>query len=360
MTQAFSMKTPLYKMHLNASGEFVDFHGWQLPMHYGSQVNEHHSVRRSAGVFDLSHMTIIDIVGDMAQAWLRTLLTEDVAKLIPSQAIYSCLCNEDGGVLDDLIAYKLSNTKFRLLFNAITRDKVMSWLQTHLKAGVELNLRADVAMLAIQGPEAQTKLFRALDSLHMRLDIGMLQRFYCMEQSDWFISRTGYTGEDGFEIILPNAQAPSLFYALLKQGVQACGLGARDTLRLEAGMCLYGQDLDEQHTPIQSGLDWAVDVSDPDRRFFGRDFLYDQKATGTAVHRVALRLSRGGTLAIGQPVQRAGITIGKVTSGSFSPTLQMSIALARVNRSIIGGCDVIIQDQLFAVEIADLPFIGSN
>jgi len=356
MAQALSMKTPLHQSHLDAGAKLVDFHGWQLPIHYGSQIEEHHSVRQSAGLFDVSHMTVIDIVGSEAQAWLRTILTNDVAKLDTSQALYSCLCNEQGGVLDDLIAYKLTDTRFRLVVNASTRDKDISWLQAHLRAGVELELPTDIAMLAVQGPAAKKKLLRAMAALAIYIDIGQLARFHAMEQADWFIGRTGYTGEDGFEVILPASQAPLLFSALIEQDVRTCGLGARDTLRLEAGMCLYGQDLDEQHTPIQSGIGWAVDVSDPERNFFGRNILYEQKTTGTAIHQVALVLGQRGIMRQGQQIQRAGTTIGVVTSGGFSPTLQKSIALARVNKSVIGGCDVLIRDKLFAVETVELPF----
>ncbi len=351
------MKTPLYQLHLDASAEFVDFHGWEIPIHFGSQIQEHNSVRDSAGVFDLSYMTIIDVVGDKAQAWLRTMLTNDVAALEVQQSMYSCLCNEDGGILDDLIAYKLSASRFRLVFNVSTRDKVISWLQSHLQQGVKLDVLTDVAMLAVQGPKAETKLARSLGSVNIQMPVGPIQRFYTMEQSDWLISRTGYTGEDGFEIFMPSSQAPSFFEDLLNQDVRACGYAARDSLRLEAGLNYYGKDLDEQHTPAQSGLDRNVDVSDPNRHFIGRDILYDQKATGTAVHQVALVLRAGGNMTTGQQVQRAGTIVGEITSGRFSPTFQESIALARVNRPVIGGCDVIINDQLFAVEIAELPFI---
>jgi len=354
------MKTPLYQSHLDAGAKLVDFHGWQLPIHYGSQIDEHHCVRQSAGVFDVSHMTIIDIVGNEAQAWLRSVLTNDVVKLDTSQALYSCLCNEQGGVLDDLIAYKLTDNRFRLIVNAGTRDKDISWLQAHSRKGVELELPTGLAMLAVQGPEAEAKLISAMDSLAIYLDIGTLGRFSAVEKSDWFIARTGYTGEDGFEIILPAEQAPVLFAALLDKGVRACGLGARDTLRLEAGMCLYGQDLDEQHTPMQSGIGWAVDVRDPERHFIGRDVLYEQKTTGTAIHQVALVLPQRGIMRAGQPIQRAGQSIGVVTSGSFSPTLQKSIALARVNKPVIGGCDVLIRDKPFAVDTAELPFTSSS
>lgn len=355
-----SLKTPLYQSHLDANAKLVDFYGWQLPIHYGSQIEEHHSVRQSAGVFDVSHMTIVDVVGGDAKAWLRTLLTNDVAKLETKQALYSCMCNEQGGVLDDLIVYKLADTHYRLIVNAGTRDKDIAWLQQHLQGDVQLDLPSNVAMLAVQGPQAQNQLAQALNAMGINLDIQALERFYALQQSDWFIARTGYTGEDGFEVIVPAELAPTLFTTLLEQGVRACGLGARDTLRLEAGMCLYGQDLDEQHTPVQSGIGWAVDVTDADRHFIGRGVLADQKANGTPIHQVALVLEQRGIMRAGQEVTHAGTTIGTVTSGSFSPTLQKSIALARVTKPVDGGCDVVIRNKPFAANTSRLPFTKHN
>jgi len=350
------LKTQLYQSHVNAGAKIVDFNGWQLPIHYGSQIEEHNSVRHAAGVFDVSHMTVIDVVGDDAQSWLRLMLTNDVAKLKPLQALYSCLCNEEGGVLDDLIAYKLSDTNFRLVVNAATRDKDIAWLKQHVKGSVQLRLPTDIAMLAIQGPQAQEKLSSVLSVMAIDIDLASLKRFYAVQNKDYFVGRTGYTGEDGFEIIFPAELAPLLFSKLLDVGVRACGLGARDTLRLEAGMCLYGQDLDEQHSPMESGIGWCVDLSDRDRAFIGRDVLYDQKAIGTAKHQVALVLNQRGVMRAGQQIQLSGSVIGDVTSGTFSPTLQKSIALARVSKPVHGGCDVLIRDKPCAVEIVDLPF----
>ncbi len=351
-----NLKTPLYQSHIDAKAKLVDFFGWQLPIHYGSQIEEHQSVRQAAGVFDVSHMTVIDITGTDAQTWLRSMLTNDVAKLAHNQALYSCLCNEDGGVLDDLIAYKLGDNNFRLVVNAATRDKDIAWLNEHLRDNVTLNVPDANAMLAVQGPQAQAKLAQALSTMGININVAELKRFYAVEQSGWFIGRTGYTGEDGFEVILPAELAPLLFSTLTDLGVRACGLGARDTLRLEAGMCLYGQDLDEDHTPIQSGIAWAVDVSDPKRDFIGRDVLYEQKANGTDVHQVALVLQQRGIMRAGQTVERSGSTIGKVTSGTFSPSLQKSIALARVNKPVVGACDVLIRDKPCAANAVELPF----
>ena len=353
-----SQKTPLYQSHLDAGAKLVDFSGWQLPIHYGSQIDEHHAVRQAAGVFDVSHMTVIDVHGNDAQAWLRRLLSNDVAKLKPLQALYSCLCNEQGGVLDDLIAYKLSDTRFRLIVNAATRDKDINWLKQHIAGEVELHIPDALAMLAVQGPQAPEKAAAALAATGIDANIKSLKRFYAMEHNDWFIARTGYTGEDGYEVVLPAALAPEFFTTLLEHDIKPCGLGARDTLRLEAGMCLYGQDLDEDNTPVASGIGWAVDITDPDRDFIGRRVLQEQKTNGTDAHQVALVLNQRGIMRTGQTVQLEGTGIGAITSGTFSPTLQKSIALARVNKPVTGGCDVIIRDKPHKADAVDLPFTG--
>ena len=350
------MKTPLYQSHIDAGGKLVDFYGWQLPIHYGSQIEEHNAVRDSAGVFDVSHMTVIDIEGEDTIAWLQTMLTNDVAKLEPWQALYSCLCNERGGVIDDLIIYKISDTRFRMVVNAGTREKDIAWLNQHRSGNINIQIPTNLCMLAVQGADAPAKTKAALGALGMGIDIDSLKRFTAVEQTDWFIGRTGYTVEDGFELIFPAELAPVMFNALIEQGVKPCGLGARDTLRLEAGMCLYGQDLDEEHTPIQSGIGWAVDVRNPDRQFIGRDVLYEQKSFGTALHQVGLILSQRGIMRAGQPVQLSGQVVGSITSGSFSPTLQKSIALARVNKPVNGGCDVMIRDKPCAAIAVALPF----
>jgi len=354
------MQTPLYQSHLDAGAKLVDFHGWQLPIHFGSQIDEHHSVRTSAGVFDVSHMTVVDISGTDSIPWLQHLLTNDVAKLQPWQALYSCLCNEQGGVIDDLIVYKISDSRFRLVVNAGTREKDIAWLNQHRSGDIDIITPDNLCMLAVQGPDAATKTSIMLESIGLDIDIHSLKGFTAVEQSDWFIGRTGYTGEDGFELIFPAMLSPVVFKTLIDSGVKPCGLGARDTLRLEAGMCLYGQDLDEEHTPIQSGIGWVVDVRNPDRQFIGRDILYEQKSTGTSLQQVALILNQRGIMRAGQHVQLSGKTIGAITSGSFSPTLQKSIALARVNKPIIGGCDVLIRDKPCAAEVVALPYEKIN
>lgn len=253
-------KTPLYDLHCEAGAKIVDFGGWDMPLHYGSQVNEHHAVRQSAGMFDVSHMTVVDIHGDGARDFLRRLLANDVARLAtPGKALYSCMLNESGGVIDDLIVYGMSDAHFRVIMNAATRDKDMAWLQDVVADtnDVEITEQADTAMLAIQGPDAR-QLAAGVLPAGIRDEALALKPFSALSSDSLFVGRTGYTGEDGFEIVCPASEVAELWSALLAAGVQPAGLGARDTLRLEAGMHLYGSDLDDQTTPLESGLDWTV------------------------------------------------------------------------------------------------------
>jgi len=352
-----SLTTPLHQSHIDAGAKLVDFHGWELPIHYGSQIDEHKSVRQAAGVFDVSHMAVIDVTDKDATPLLRYLLTNDVAKLSPFQALYSCMCNETGGVLDDLIVYKFSDTHYRLVVNAGTRDKDFAWLRQHRNGTVAVNMLENIALLAVQGPLAEAKAAKTLDKFGIAIDLQDMKTFTAREHNDWFIGRTGYTGEDGFELVIPAEIAPAVFSSLLENGVMPCGLGARDTLRLEAGMCLYGQDLDEQHSPVECGIGWTVDLKDKDRKFIGRDVLYDQKAIGTKTQRVALQLNQRGVMRPGQEIQLTGKAIGTVTSGTFSPTLEKSIALARVHEPVVGGCDVMIRNKPMPAEVVKVPFI---
>ncbi|HSX70089.1 MAG TPA: glycine cleavage system aminomethyltransferase GcvT, partial [Pseudomonas sp.] len=238
-------RTPLYDQHLALGAKMVDFGGWDMPLHYGSQVEEHHQVRRDCGVFDVSHMTVVDITGAQAKAWLQHLLANDVERLkTQGKALYSGMLNERGGVIDDLIVY-LTDWGYRMVVNAATRDKDIAWMQAQT-AGFEvtLNERAELAMLAIQGPNARAKTAELVSHARAAL-IHELKVFQGLPEGDWFIARTGYTGEDGLEIMLPAEQAASFLNELVGAGIAPIGLGARDTLRLEAGMNLYGQDMDE-------------------------------------------------------------------------------------------------------------------
>ncbi len=327
-------KTPLYEQHQALDARIVDFGGWALPVNYGSQVDEHHAVRTRAGMFDVSHMTVSDVTGRDVIPCLRFLLSNDIDKAskTPGKAIYSCLLNDSGGVIDDLIVYRMTDQHCRLITNAATNAKDMAWIKQQSSAfEVEFQEKPELAILAVQGPSAikqATSLAPLLSQNDQEL-IASLQRFQgatLIDMPDIFVGRTGYTGEDGLEFVLPADAARQLWEAFLTNGVQPCGLGARDTLRLEAGMSLYGNDLDESHTPAESGIAWAVALSD-ERNFIGKQALH----SAPRFQMIGLVLLDRGVLRGHQAVFVNDIEIGEITSGTFSPTLQQSIALARVS-----------------------------
>lgn len=324
-------KTPLYDKHVSAGAKMVDFHGWEMPLHYGSQLEEHHAVRQQVGMFDVSHMAVLDILGAGGRQFLRQLLTNDVDKLEHSgKAMYSCMCNEHGGIIDDLIVYQRAADNFRVVLNSACRDNDLAWIQSQAQGfAVGLQERRELAMLAIQGPEAFKHLEKVLTPGQID-GISTLTPFECVDIEQWFFARTGYTGEDGFEIIAPIDALVALWEALEKSGVQPCGLGARDTLRLEAGMMLYGQDMTQTTTPYESGLAWTVKLDAEDRDFIGKGALLAQKAQGFSRKMVGLVLEGKGIMRAGCKVQLPNEESGIITSGGFSPTLQKSIALARV------------------------------
>jgi aminomethyltransferase len=336
------LKTPLYDSHVSAHAKIIDFGGWDMPLHYGSQIEEHHAVRRDAGVFDVSHMCAIDLTGARTREFLRHLLANDVARLtVAGRALYSCMLLPNGGVIDDLIAYFLTESWFRLVVNAGTRAKDLAWIREHAAAfDVDVRERSDLAILAVQGPNARDKAATLLSAAHRGTALG-IQRFTAAAVDSWFLARTGYTGEDGFEIMLPGTQAPETWRALVAQGVRPAGLGARDTLRLEAGMNLYGNDMDETRHPLESGLAWTVAFEPQERDFIGRDALLRARADGGPLL-VGLVLEERGVLRTHQAVSATtadgslGEPLGEVTSGTFSPTLNRAIALARL-KPLSGG-----------------------
>ncbi|WP_153772875.1 glycine cleavage system aminomethyltransferase GcvT [Pseudomonas sp. MNR3A] len=350
-------RTPLYDLHLALGAKTVDFGGWDMPLHYGSQVEEHHQVRSDCGVFDVSHMTVIDIDGADATPWLRRLLANDVARLqSPGKALYSPLLNEQGRVIDDLIAYRTEDG-YRLVANAATRDKVLAWLEAQSEGfTVGIEARPELAILAIQGPHAREKVAALLSVARAAL-IRELRPFEGVAEGDWFVARTGYTGEDGLEIILPGDQAASFFYDLVGAGIAPSGLGARDTLRLEAGMNLYGQDIDEAHTPLTSNLGWSVAWEPAERDFIGRSGLLAEIERGVQDKLVGLVLEERGVLRAHQTVRVAGIGEGEITSGSFSPTLSKSIALARVPIATGDRAEVEIRGKWYPVRVVKPTFV---
>jgi aminomethyltransferase len=338
----------------------VDFGGWDMPVNYGSQIEEHHAVRRDAGVFDVSHMCVIDARGARVREFLQHLLANDVAKLTtPGKALYSCMLNEAGGVLDDLIVYFQTDTWFRIVVNAGTRDKDLAWMRTIApRFQVELTERTDLAMLAVQGPNARAKAVELLAAEHRAAALA-LEVFMGREFGAWFVARTGYTGEDGFEIMLPVADATRAWNDLNARGVKSAGLGARDTLRLEAGMNLYGNDMDEAQNPLESGLAWTVSFENPTRDFIGRKALEQLKAAGLKQKFVGLVLEDRGVLRGHQKVRVPGQSendTGEITSGTYSPTLEKSIALARVPRATGERVEVDIRGKWLAARVVKPPF----
>jgi aminomethyltransferase len=336
----------------------VDFGGWDMPVAYGSQIEEHHAVRRGAGVFDVSHMCIADLRGARSRELLRGLLANDVARLnVPGKALYSCMLNERGGVLDDLIVYYLDDDFFRVVSNAGTRDKDLAWIGARAEAfQVKLLERRDLAMLAIQGPQARER-SAALLTAEAAWSVLELQPFFGAQIGEWFVARTGYTGEDGFEIMLPTAEAVSVWQRLNAAGVHCCGLGARDTLRLEAGMNLYGNDMTEQTSPLESGLAWTVAFEPSDREFVGRAALEALRARGPEHKLVGLVLDERAVLRSHQRVLVDSVGEGAVTSGTYSPTLERSIGLARVPAATGASVQVEVRGRQLPARVVRVPFV---
>lgn len=350
-------RTPLYDQHLALGAKMVDFGGWDMPLHYGSQVEEHHQVRRDCGVFDVSHMTVVDVAGDQASVYLQHLLANDVARLkSPGRALYSAMLNERGGVIDDLIVY-LTDWGYRLVVNASTRDKDLAWMQAQAADfAVEINERPQLAMLAIQGPHARARTAELVSQARATL-IQELKPFQGLAEGDWFIGRTGYTGEDGLEIILPAEQAPDFLSELVGAGIPPIGLGARDTLRLEAGLNLYGQDMTEEVSPLAANMGWTVAWEPAERDFVGRAALEQQRAQGDLPKLVGLVLEERGVLRAHQVVRVNGVGDGEITSGSFSPTLGKSIALARVPAGTAERAEVEIRGKWYPVRVVQPTFV---
>jgi len=351
-------QTPLNAAHRARHAKMVDFGGWEMPLHYGSQIEEHHLVRQDAGMFDVSHMLAVDVDGDGARDFLRGLLANNVDRLqTPGKALYSCMLNVSGGILDDLIVYFLGPRRFRLVVNAATAEKDLAWMSAQNAGATAATIapRRDLAMIAVQGPKARTKVWKALPPSQPATEA--LGPFFAAEQGAFFFGRTGYTGEDGFEIMLPAADAPDVWQALLDAGVSPAGLGARDTLRLEAGMNLYGQDMDETVTPTECGLKWTVDLDSP-RNFIGKAALL---ASPARAQMRGLVLQERGVLRAHQAVEtREGR--GEITSGSFSPTLDTSIALARLPIGVPAGESVKVQirDKWMAAITVKYPFVRNG
>ncbi|MDP7153263.1 MAG: glycine cleavage system aminomethyltransferase GcvT [Gammaproteobacteria bacterium] len=350
-------KTPLYARHVEAGARMVDFGGWDMPLHYGSQIDEHHAVREAAGIFDVSHMTVVDVTGQDAEGYLRRLLANDVAKLdLPGKGLYSCMLNEAGGVIDDLIVYRRDADDYRVVVTAATRVQDLDWM-TAVAAdfAVVVRERAAFMMLAIQGPKATAQAAPLLPAVLRQTALEQAP-FTCCSDGDWFVARTGYTGEDGWEIVVDVDTGRRLWDQACAAGIRPCGLGARDTLRLEAGLALYGQDMDQLTSPLVSALGWTVAWDPAGRTFIGRAALEQQREQGPEAKLIGLMLEDRGIMRHGQRVL-TGSGDGAVTSGGFSPTMQRSIALARVPADAVGTCQVQIRNASCDARIVCPPFV---
>ncbi|MEO1582401.1 MAG: glycine cleavage system aminomethyltransferase GcvT [Pseudomonadota bacterium] len=350
-------KTCLHQTHVEAGAKMVDFGGWDMPLHYGSQLEEHHIVRRSAGMFDVSHMTVVDISGEAGQpkAFLERLLANDINKCTTEgQAIYTCMLNADGGVIDDLIAYWMGGDSYRLVVNAATRDKDLEWMAQVAEAfAVTLRERSDLAMIAVQGPLAREMAAGVLPSV-LQERVQALKPFRAAFDGDWFVARTGYTGEDGWEIIMPSNDAPVTWSSLAAAGIAPAGLGARDTLRLEAGLNLYGSDMDESTSPLESNLSWTVDFAGA-RDFVGEAALQEQTPARKLVGLVVL--DRGVVRDHQTVLAPEGGELGEITTGGFSPTLERSIALARIAVDSPERVEVEVRGRRLAASVVNPPFV---
>jgi len=351
-------KTPLHSNHLNLNAKMVNFHGWDMPLHYGSQIQEHQIIRTSAGMFDVSHMTIVDVLGAGGRQFLRKILSNDVDTLPHvGRALYSCLCNERGGIIDDLIVYQRSPDNYRIVFNSATKARVLPWIYDKVSGfSAGLQERKELAMIAIQGPLALEKIQPILNPAQQDA-LSTLASFECVDIGEWFFARTGYTGEDGLEIILPEEDIASFWSKLEQAGIKPCGLAARDTLRIEAGMLLYGQDMDETTTPLESGLSWTIKWQPEDRDFIGMGALLFEKQRGVKRKLVGLTLKDPAIMRAGQPVLYHGNPAGVITSGTYSPTLGYAIALARVSSEVQDTVTVEIRGKQYTAHITKPRFI---
>ncbi len=351
--------TPLYQAHIDAQGKMVDFGGWEMPLNYGSQIEEHHQVRTDAGMFDVSHMTVVDFKGTQAKVFVQTLIANDVEKLkTEGKALYSCMLNESGGVVDDLIVYYINDEDYRMVINAGTTEKDIAWINSQAQGfDVSVEPKFDLAMIAVQGPNAREKVFAAMPGVENIA--GELKPFNAASLGSLFIARTGYTGEDGFEIMLPDKSAEFTWKMLLEGGVKPCGLGARDTLRLEAGMSLYGSEMNDEVSPLEAALSWTVDLSNEDRQFVGRKALEELKNEGAKNTIVGLVLEGKGVIRNHQKVVTS-LGDGEVTSGTFSPTMGKAIALARVPIDATGSCEIEMRNKLVSAKIVKPPFVRNG
>ena len=358
MTRVFMKTTCLHQAHIDAGAKMVDFGGWDMPINYGSQIEEHHAVRKDKGMFDVSHMTVVDLAGIESEKFLLKLLANDVRKLTKSEALYSTMLNENGGIIDDLIVYKRGDNNYRIVVNAGTREKDLAWFEKQIiNFDAQISERSKLAMIAVQGPKAIAACLTVLPK-DISNQLSDLKKFAAIDSEDYFIGRTGYTGEDGVEIIIPEVDAVNLWNQLIKADVQPCGLGARDTLRLESGMHLYGQDMNEEITPLECGLGWTVRKQDVD--FIGSDALTSLRKKGITRKMTGVILTERGILRHDQKLEDENGVTGIITSGSFSPTTQVAIAMAIVDKNMTENVKVQIRKKQLPVKLVKLPFVKNG
>ena len=360
-------RTPLYDAHVADGAKLVDFAGWDMPIDYGSQISEHNAVRESVGMFDVSHMAVVDIRGRESREFLRWLLANDVAKIDEAgRALYTCMLNTRGGVIDDLIVYHLSDDLYRVVVNAATTEKDLAWIGSQARDyDVSIEHRQDLAIIAVQGPRGRDIAAELFDD-DLKAAALKLKPFRVVAQDDRSIGRTGYTGEDGFELVLPADEAVNAWKTLRDKGVAPIGLGARDTLRLEAGLNLYGQDMDEDRTPLESGLAWTVAFKPEERDFVGRSALEHMRAQGVDQKLVGLVLEGRGVMRSKTAVRAVDSDVeeehaeGKITSGSYAPTLSCSDALARVPADWEHSVEVCLRGKWQPARIVRYPFVRNG
>jgi aminomethyltransferase len=350
-------KSPLHERHIRLGAKMIDFAGWYMPLHYGSMVTEHKAVRTSAGLFDVSHMGEIEMTGPGSRDLVYELVTNDTSMLEMFQVQYSVMCNHAGGCLDDLLIYRLPE-RWLLIVNATNITSDFEWISSHAGDGVEVGDVSDQsALLALQGPESESILQKLCDQ-----DLSRLSYYWCFQGKvagiNALVSRTGYTGEDGFEIMCSPEAANSTWDDIIEvgkeYGVVPCGLGARDSLRLEAAFRLYGNDMDQSITPLEAGLGWVVKLEKD--RFIGKDALEHLKAGGLKRRMRGLEMEGRGIARRGYGVFQEGRKVGKVTSGGFSPTLEKGIALAMLDSDTKNTVNIDIRGKMHSAEIVKPPF----
>jgi aminomethyltransferase len=361
-------RTPLYQMGVELKARFTSFGGWEMPIQYSSISQEHHAVRNTAGMFDISHMGKFTLQGKNLISQLEYLVPSDLSRLQPGQAQYTVLLNPQGGIIDDIIIYYQSTDsndtqKLVIIVNASTTDKDKTWILAHLDPDVVQfqDLSQDKILIAVQGPTATNHLQSLVTS-----DLSPIKAFGHLETTIFgkhaFLARTGYTGEDGFEVMVDSSVGIDLWQALYNFGVVPCGLGCRDTLRLEAAMALYGQDIDDSTTPLEAGLGWLVHL-DTKGDFIGREVLTQQKAQGVPRKLVGLQTQGRNIARHGYPVLSSDQVVGEVTSGTLSPTLGYPIALAYVPTQLATlkqQLDVEIRGKAYPAIVVKRPFYRSK